>query len=138
MFEFVVISLFVVNSLSYSIDWNDSALTLNVDSNNYSLVWEDNFENVGPIKAIIDGAPAYAPNPKNWAHETGTTFGGLQNYTDSIYNSYVQNNKLTIVATKEGYNSARLNSRYLQAFTYGIFAANICLPYGQGIWPAFW
>jgi beta-glucanase (GH16 family) len=110
---------------------------LNADAN-YSLVWEDKFENVGPIKAIIDDAPAYAPNPKNWAYEIGTSFGGLQNYTDSIYNCYVQNNQLTIVAMKEGYTSARLNSRYLQGFTYGIFAAKIRLPYGQGIWPAFW
>lgn len=137
MFKVVLISIFIVNSLSFAINWNDSTLTLNV-GNNYSLVWEDDFENVGPIKAIIDGASAYTPNPKNWAYETGTTFGGLQNYTDSIYNAYVQNNKLTIVAMKEDYKSARLNSRYLQAFTYGIFAANISLPYGQGIWPAFW
>lgn len=137
MFAFAVVSIFIASCLSFSINWNDSILTLNVNTN-YSLVWEDAFENVGPVKAIIDGAPTYAPNPKNWAYETGTTFGGLQNYTDSIYNSYVQNNKLTIVAMKEGYTSARLNSRYIQAFTYGIFAANICLPYGQGIWPAFW
>jgi hypothetical protein len=32
---------------------------------NYELVWQDAFENVGPVKAIINGKPAYAPNPKN-------------------------------------------------------------------------
>ena len=56
------------------------------------------------------------------AYEIGTAFGGLQNYTDSIYNCYVQNNQLTIVAMKEGYTSARLNSRYLQGF----YLWNLC------------
>ena len=63
---------------------------------------------------------------------------GLENYTDSIENSYVQNGQLTIVAMKEGYKSAMLTSYDLQEFTFGIFAAKIRLPYGKGIWPAWW
>ena len=36
------------------------------------------------------------------------------------------------------YASARLKSECLQTFQYGRIEARIKLPYGQGIWPAFW
>jgi len=36
------------------------------------------------------------------------------------------------------YASARLKSQCLQTFQYGRIEARIKLPYGQGIWPAFW
>jgi hypothetical protein len=42
---------------------------------------------------IINGKPAYAPNPKNRALQIGNINGDLQNFTDSIYNSYVQDNQ---------------------------------------------
>ncbi len=96
---------------------------------------------MGPVKAIIDGQPAYAPNPKNWAHRVGPNLcGGLQYCTDSIQNAYIQNGQMKIVAIKdnEGYTSAMLHSQFLQEFTFGIFAAKIRLPYGQSMWPAWW
>lgn len=118
--------------------WDPSNFTFN-PSGNYQLVWSDKFENVGPVQAIIDGQPAYSPNPKNWAHAVGPKIdGGIQNYTASIQNSYVQNGQLTIVAMKEGNASAMLTSQDLQEFTFGIWAAKIRLPYGQGLWPAWW
>ena len=140
MFHFIVSLLFIVvfNDVCLVAGWNPSNFTFN-PGDNYELVWQDEFENVGPVKAIINGKPAYAPNPKNWAHIIGIHIdGGIQNYTDSIQNSYVQNNQLTIVALKEGYTSAMLTSQNLQEFTFGIFAAKIRLPYGQGMWPAWW
>jgi len=117
--------------------WNPSNYTYNPGAN-YTLVWQDDFENVGTVKATINGASAYAPNPENWALQTGNVNGGLQNYTNSIQNAYVQNGQLTIVALKQGYTSAMLSSVNLQQFTFGKFAAKICLPYGQGVWPAWW
>ncbi len=36
------------------------------------------------------------------------------------------------------YTSARLKTLGLAAFTYGRIEARIKLPFGQGIWPAFW
>jgi len=36
----------------------------------YELVWQNEFANVEPPQANISGKPAYAPNPKNWAHIT--------------------------------------------------------------------
>jgi hypothetical protein len=92
---------------------------------------------VGPIQAIINGKPDYAPNPKNWAHKIGPYIdGGIQNYTDSIYNAYVQDGQLRIVALKEALTSAMRRGEYLQEFTFGIFAAKLRAPYGQGMWPA--
>jgi beta-glucanase (GH16 family) len=64
--------------------------------------------------------------------------GGLQNFTNSIQNAYVQDNQLTIVALKEGLTSGMLASKNLQDFTFGVWAAKIRLPYGQGMWPAWW
>lgn len=91
------------------------------------------------LQAIINGQPAYSPNPKNWGYRLGTHVdAGIENYTDSIYNAYVQNNQLTIVAMEDGYKSAMIYSLGRQKFTFGMFAAKIRLPYGQGIWPAWW
>jgi beta-glucanase (GH16 family) len=137
MLQLVVSLLFIVvfNDVCLVVAWNLANFTFNpVD--NYELVFQDEFENVGPVKAIINGKPAYAPNPKNWGYITGLNVdGGLRNFTDSIYNSYVQ---LMIVALKEGLTSAMLTSKDLQELTFGTWAAKIRLPYGQGMWPVWW
>jgi beta-glucanase (GH16 family) len=136
----LIVSFFFVAILSnvcFGQGWDPSKFKYDPGPN-YELVWQDEFENVGPSKAIIDGKPAYAPNPKNWVLRTGHINGGLQNYTDRIENAYIQDNQLTIVAMKENYTSAMLASVYLQEFTFGKWAAKIRLPYGQGMWPAWW
>jgi beta-glucanase (GH16 family) len=108
------------------------------------LVWSDEFTNVGVSPGIINGQPAYSINPQNWAFQTGLINGGLQNYTNSIQNCYVQNDQLVLVAmqttsaTNNLYPSAMISSAGLQEFTYGKFAAKLVTPYGQGLWPAFW
>jgi beta-glucanase (GH16 family) len=140
VFHFIVSLLFVVvfNDICLVAAWNPANFSFN-PGDDYQLVWQDQFENVGPVKAIINGKPAYAPNPKNWAPIVGMHIdGGLQNFTASIQNAYVQDNKLTIVALKEGLTAAMLASKNLQEFTFGVWAAKIRLPYGQGIWPAWW
>ncbi|SNR64162.1 Glycosyl hydrolases family 16 [Lutibacter agarilyticus] len=65
----------------------------------------------------------------------------LQYYTDRSENATVQNGVLIITAREEAYNgsqytSARIVSKVAQ--TYGRYEASIRLPYGQGLWPAFW
>jgi beta-glucanase (GH16 family) len=139
MFHFIVSLLFIVffNDICFGAGWNPSNFSFN-PGDNYELVWQDEFENVGPVRAIINGQPAYAPNPKNWVHIVGHNNKSLQNFTDSIQNAYVQNGKLKIVAFKEGYTSGMLQSYNLQEFTFGTFAAKIRLPYGQGICAAWW
>jgi beta-glucanase (GH16 family) len=93
-----------------------------------------------------------APNSSIWGYDLGTgntdTGGGwgnneLQFYTDRTENVKVENGYLLITAKKESYNgssytSARLTTKGLFEQAYGRFEARIRLPYGQGMWPAFW
>jgi len=77
--------------------------------------------------------------------ETGSDGWGnneLQNYTESG-NVFVENGNLIIEARKENgtgaeFSSARINTHRKASWTYGKIEARIKLPYGQGIWPAFW
>ncbi|RIA09399.1 putative secreted protein (Por secretion system target) [Flavobacteriaceae bacterium MAR_2010_72] len=65
----------------------------------------------------------------------------LQSYQQA--NVVVSNGTLKITAKKERirgsqYTSGRINSKAKGDFTYGRFEASIKLPYGDGLWPAFW
>ena len=92
----------------------------------------------------VDGAV----NSSIWSYEIGTGENGwgnneLQYYTDRSDNVTVQNGKLLITAQQESfegsnYTSARLITKEKFEQRYGRFEARIRLPYGQGIWPAFW
>jgi beta-glucanase (GH16 family) len=89
-----------------------------------------------------------APNPAIWGYDIGTGENGwgnneLQYYTDRPENVSVQNGILIINAKKEefsgsSYTSARLVTKGKFEQAYGRFEARMRLPYGQGIWPAFW
>jgi len=89
-----------------------------------------------------------APNAAIWDYNIGTGFNGwgnneLQYYSDRSDNVTVQNGVLIITAKKEEFNgssytSARLLTKGKFEQTYGRFEARMRLPYGQGIWPAFW
>jgi beta-glucanase (GH16 family) len=105
-----------------------------------SLVWEDNFD--------VDGAP----NPNRWGFDLGDGseeglpgWGNeeLQYYTNRPDNATIQNGVLLITARAESfegaqYTSGRLTTKDLFEQQYGRFEARIRLPFGQGIWPAFW
>ncbi|WP_350291379.1 glycoside hydrolase family 16 protein [uncultured Croceitalea sp.] len=89
-----------------------------------------------------------APNGNVWGFDIGTGENGwgnneLQYYTNRTENVKVENGVLLITAQREdfegsSFTSARLltKDRFEQAF--GRFEARIRLPYGQGMWPAFW
>lgn len=106
-----------------------------------TLVWSDEFDTEGSIDAT------------KWSFDIGTgveIFGTpgwgnneLQYYTDRSENIEVENGMLKITAIKEnyegsGYTSAKILTRGLFERTYGRYEARIMLPFGQGIWPAFW
>ncbi|MBL7849325.1 MAG: glycoside hydrolase family 16 protein [Cyclobacteriaceae bacterium] len=101
-----------------------------------TLVMQDEFDTPG------------APDPTIWNYDIGTGQNGwgnneLQYYTDRPKNVTVQNGYLIITADKESYNgssytSARLLTKGKFAQTYGRFEARMRLPWGQGLWPAFW
>nr|NQU93331.1 family 16 glycosylhydrolase [Bacteroidota bacterium] len=98
------------------------------------LIWSDEFDYTG------------LPDPSKWNMETGGGGWGnneLQYYTNSENNAMVDNGILTITAREEpfggrDYTSARITTQNKFDFKYGKIEARIKLPYGQGMWPAFW
>ncbi len=88
------------------------------------------------------------PDSTIWGFNIGTGENGwgnneLQYYTDRAENVTVQNGVLILTARQEpfegsSYTSARLLTKGKFQQTYGRYEARIRLPYGKGIWPAFW
>jgi len=108
------------------------ASTQFVYSQNYELIWADEFDST-------------EINRDNWTNEVGEYWANneIQAYTNSRTNSYIDNGVLKIVARNEkygvrNYTSARMITQAKQSFLYGKIEARIKLPFGQGIWPAFW
>jgi len=79
-----------------------------------------------------------------WGYEIGKIRNHeLQYYTDNEKNAYIENGCLVINGIKEDfkdseYTSASLNTLGKKSFLYGKIEMRAKLPYGQGIWPAFW
>jgi beta-glucanase (GH16 family) len=102
----------------------------------WTLAWSDEFE----------GAAGAAVNSGNWNYDFGPNWynGELQYYSQGSDNAKLDGSgNLVIEArkeTREGrqYTSARLKTEGKKTFTYGRFEGRMKLPYGQGIWPAFW
>jgi beta-glucanase (GH16 family) len=100
------------------------------------LVWQDEFN--------VDGAPDTAL----WSYDIGTGNNGwgnneLQYYTSRPENIVVENGMLKITAKRElymgaGYTSAKIVTKGIFEKKYGRFEARIKLPWGKGLWPAFW
>jgi beta-glucanase (GH16 family) len=121
-------------ALSCSPNEKQEVTTLN------NLVLEDDF--------LINGAP----DPLLWGFEIGDgTAQGIpgwgnnesQYYTDRSENVVVEDGVLKITALKESYQgsdytSARILTKGKYQRKFGRFEARIKLPWGQGIWPAFW
>lgn len=92
-----------------------------------NLVWSDNFS---------AGVPS-----STWSTCSGSCAGGISSYTSSSSNVSVNSsNQLVITATQSGssYSSAEVESASISNSPYGTIEANIKLPSGQGLWPAFW
>jgi beta-glucanase (GH16 family) len=97
-----------------------------------SLVWDDEFNGT-----------SLSPD---WTFDIGTGSGGwgnneLQYYTNQ--NHSVNNGYLEITAKEETinaqqYTSTRLKTQGIKSWKYGRIDIRAALPYGQGIWPAFW
>ncbi len=100
------------------------------------LVMQDEFD--------IDGAL----NSELWTYNIGTGNDGwgnneLQYYTDRPENIVAENGTLKITARQESfegssYTSARILTQGKFEQKYGRFEARMQLPWGQGMWPAFW
>ncbi|MFD1316543.1 glycoside hydrolase family 16 protein [Namhaeicola litoreus] len=135
---FFSLSIFIAATILISSCSNDE--TQNV-VNFKELVMQDEFDIDGPIDTSL------------WSYDIGNGEGTaagkgwgnneLQYYTDRSENITVQNGVLIISAKKEdyegsSYTSARILTKGKFEQAYGRFEARIRLPYGQGLWPAFW
>ena len=101
----------------------------------YELVWSEEFDYTG------------YPDPAIWNMEVGNNNGNnneSQYYTrNDKDNCWVDSGRMVITALKEvyggqQYTSARINTKGKAEFLYGKIEGRMKLPYGQGIWPAFW
>ena len=98
-----------------------------------TLVWSDEFD-----------GESDCPDEENWNWSEGAHGWGnseAQNYTKERANSFVSKGSLKIVALKDGkgkWTSARLNSRWKKAFTYGYIEFRAKVPVQKGSWPALW
>jgi beta-glucanase (GH16 family) len=115
--------------------------TASASPQDWSLVWSDEFNE--PKGSAVDST--------KWSFDIGGGGWGnneLQTYTKRLANARLEDGVLVITAIKEdhtgpdrllrGYTSARLLTKRKFTQTYGRFEARIKVPYGQGIWPAFW
>lgn len=101
----------------------------------WQLVWSDEF----------DGESLDTDMWTRQVVEAGRFNEELQRYTASADNAYLEDGCLVIKALHEGdghgpgrYTSARLHTDPARGWRFGRIAARIQLPYGRGIWPAFW
>jgi len=128
----IIASLMIASLIVYNCDTEETQTVTTFNN----LFMADEFDTDG------------APNPNIWSYNIGTGQNGwgnneLQYYTDRPENVKVQNGVLLITARKENYEgssytSARLLTKGKLEQTYGRYEARIRLPWGQGIWPAFW
>ena len=103
---------------------------------NWQLVWQDEFE----------GPAGQSPDASKWNYDIGTDWGNAQLEFDTDRPENVSLDgagNLAIIARKESYSgsaftSARITTQGLFDQAYGRFEARIKMPWGPGIWPAFW
>ena len=103
----------------------------------WKLVWTDEF----------DGAKGAKLDASRWVYETGGSGWGnnqLEFDTDRAENASLDGNgELVITAIKESYmgksyTSVRLKTQGKFEHSYGRYEIRLRMPFGQGIWPAFW
>lgn len=116
------------------------------------LVWSDEF----------DGIAGNSPQVGKWTHEIGNGFdqgitgwgnGELEYYTASTENSAMDGSGSLVITAQEidpatselecwygpcEYTSARMVSSQKFEMAYGRVETRMKLPYGTGLWPAFW
>ncbi|MEM1319254.1 MAG: glycoside hydrolase family 16 protein [Bacteroidota bacterium] len=107
-----------------------------IEERSWQLVWEDEF----------DGPAGQSPDSAKWTYDIGTDWGNAQLEFDTDRPENVSmdgEGNLAIIARRENFGgsaftSARITTQNLFDQAYGRFEARIKMPWGPGIWPAFW
>ena len=106
-----------------------------VHSQAWELVWSDEF----------DGPPNTAPDSTKWGYQLGGGGWGnreLEVYTNSLDNVFLDGSGNLVIKAIKGadgvYTSGRLLTKGRFEPQFGRIEARIKIPFGQGIWPAFW
>jgi beta-glucanase (GH16 family) len=113
-------------------DWSDKT---------YELVWADEFD--GPD--IDTSVWKYETKATGWSQSWNNEW---QNYVDCGTGNdyaYIEEGVLVMKAVMTGavhggdaYQAARMVTKGTRSWQYGRIEASMALPYGKGIWPAFW
>jgi len=118
------------------------AASVSASAQPYTLRWADEF----------DGAAGSAPDQTKWNYDIGGNGWGnneLETYTRRPENVFLDGDGHLVIkliketlkgpdGIKRNYTSARLLTRDKFTQRYGRIEARLRLPFGQGIWPAFW
>ena len=124
----------------------------NAESNHItvSTTADDWMEPEGMTLAWSDEFNGSSIDTSVWKYETGATGWSkswnneLQDYVDDGSggdNARIENGNLVIRATSPStgiYKSVRMVTKGNRSWKHGRIVAKMKLPYGQGIWPAFW
>lgn len=117
---------------------NEPAPSPSTPGRQWALTWDEEFN--GPV-----GRPTnwiYLSGGNGWSHRSLMYYTPANASTDG-------HGHLVLTANKGGssyscwygpcrYTSARMQTQGTFAQTYGMFEARIKIPFGRGIWPAFW
>ncbi len=112
-------------------------------ADNWTLVWSDEF----------NGAARTSPDRAKWTYDLGAGGWGnreLETYTQNPENVSEDGEGHLIIRAIQtapgqpiqtapgGYTSARIKTAGRFSVKYGKIAARMKIPFGQGLWPAFW
>ncbi len=136
--------LFAASTISFAIIFLSTSCQDDenaIEKRNWQLVWEDDF----------NGNAGLSPDASKWGYDIGVGPGNdgwgnaeLQYYTDRTENASLDGaGNLAITARSESFGgrsftSARIKTKGLFEQAYGRFEARMKMPWGPGIWPAFW
>lgn len=103
----------------------------------WNMVWHDEFDTPLLDTSFWAYDIGTGPNNDGWGN------GELEYYTSRTNNIRIEYDNLVIRAQQESYGgkaytSARIKTKDKICWQYGKIVARIKLPYGKGLWPAFW
>ncbi|MDA3899636.1 MAG: glycoside hydrolase family 16 protein [Spirochaetes bacterium] len=107
----------------------------------YKLIWSDEFDGT----EIDTSVWSYETTATGWSQSWNQEWQLYTNNGTGGKNAYIKDGVLVIQANmtssthqQSAYTSARMVTANNRSFKYVKVAARMALPYGSGIWPAFW